>query len=58
MPDRTELATVNIPKRRNQMQYNKTGALKMRDWNLRHKRGQKCRAGKCEKNKLGAYVCG
>jgi len=26
----------------------------MRDWNLRHKRGQKCRGGKCEKNKLGA----
>jgi len=34
------------------------GALKMREWNLRHKRGQKCRAGKCEKNKLGAHVCG
>jgi len=33
------------------------GTLKMRDWNFRHQRGQKCKGGKCEKNKLGTYVC-
>jgi len=27
------------------------GTLKMRDWNLRHKRAQKCRGGKCETGK-------
>jgi len=35
-----------------------TGTLKMRDWNLWHRHGQKCRGGKCETGKWSTKSSG